>query len=244
MNKNFCILPSERLETLEFDDLYIIQDKSGYCFTSDSVLISNLCNVKKTDKVVDLGAGSGVIAILIAGKHKGCKVVGVEIQSRLADMAKRSVTGNSLDDCVTIVNADMRKATELIGDGYDVVVSNPPYERLSPKESYSEIEICKSEVCVNIDEVIITASKLLKFGGLFYMINKARRLTDCLTGMRNNGIEPKKIYLIQPKKDKDIDTFIVEGKRGGKPGLVVPKPIIVYEDNGEYTDFCRRLYNK
>ncbi len=242
--KNYKLLENERLDDLEFNDLHVIQDKSGYCFTSDSVLLANIARVKKTDKVVDLGTGSGVIAILIAGKNPGCKVVGVELQTRLSEMATRSVIGNELDNYVEIKNQDIRTfASDNVGK-FDVVVSNPPYDYAINKESYTEIEICKSEAMIKVDEVVESAGKLLKYGGLFYMINKSRRLADVIVSMRNNNIEPKKIHFIQPKIGKEIDTFVVEGKKGGKPSLVIPEPIIVYDENGDYNDFCRRLYNK
>lgn len=234
----------ERLDDLEYKGLEIIQRSDGYCFTSDSVLVANLVNVKHTDKVVDIGTGSGIIAILIAAKFLPKKVIGVEIQERLAEMATRSVIHNNLSDVIEIVNAPAQGVEKIIGDGYDVVVTNPPYDENCKKENATEKEICKSEVKLTVAECIKTAARLLKFGGLFYMVNKARRLTDVIYSMRSCGIEPKKIYFIQPKKDKDADTFIVEGKKGGKPSVIIPKPIVVYEDDGEFTEFARRIYNK
>lgn len=234
----------ERLDDLEYKGLEIIQHSDGYCFTSDSVLVANLVNVKHTDRVVDIGTGSGIIAILIAAKFLPKKVIGVEIQERLAEMASRSVIHNNLSDVIEIVNAPAQGVERIIGDGYDVVVTNPPYDENCKKENATEKEICKSEVSLSVAECVKTAARLLKFGGLFYMVNKARRLTDVIFSMRNSGIEPKKIYFIQPKKDKDADTFIVEGKKGGKPSVIIPKPIVVYEDDGEFTEFARRIYNK
>lgn len=239
------IKPSERLDDLEYNNLRIIQDPSGYCFTSDSVLLSNLVNVKRTDKVVDLCTGSGVIALLIASKFGAKKVIGVELQPRLADMASRSVSYNKLGDTIEIVNANVIGIEKTLGTGtFDVVVTNPPYDKAVIKESYTEKEICKREIHLTIEQNVIAASKLLKFGGLFYMINKVRRLQDVMYNMRQYNIEPKKLYFIQPKASIEADTFIVEGKKGAKSGIVVPLPIIVYNEDGTYTDFSRRLYNK
>ncbi|NLL56663.1 MAG: methyltransferase [Clostridiales bacterium] len=235
---------NERLDDLEYKSLKIIQNPNGYCFTSDSVLLSNLAKISRGDKVVDLGTGSGVIALLVAKKYEPSKVIGVEIQPKLADMAKRSVALNKLDDIITVINKPMQDITKVIGGGFDVVLTNPPYEKAINNAEASEIEICKSEVMVTLKEVIVTASKLLKYGGMFYMINKARRLADAICLMREQNIEPKKIYFIQPKQNKDIDTFIVAGRKGGKPSLIIPKPIVVYNDDGTYTDFARRIYNK
>lgn len=235
---------NERLDDLEYKGLKIIQNPDGYCFTSDSVLVANLAKVAKGDKVVDLGTGSGIIAILIAKKFQPSHVFGIEIQSRLADMAKRSVEYNNLVDIVSIIEKPMQGIAKEIGTGFDVVVSNPPYEKAVDKDNPGEIDICRTEIAVKCEEVIECASKLLRFGGQFYMINKARRLVDVICYMRKYSIEPKKIYFIQPKGTKDIDTFIVEGKKGGKPSLDIPKPIVVYNEDGSYTDFSRRIYNK
>lgn len=236
---------NERLDDLEYNNLRIIQEPDGYCFTSDSVILSNLVNVKKADKVVDLCTGSGIIATLISAKFTPQKVIGVELQPRLADMAKRSVLYNNLREHIEIINADAYGIEKTLGCGkFDVVVTNPPYDKCASKQSYTEKEICKKEIYINANKIIETSSKLLKFGGLFYMINKVRNLTDVMCFMRQYNIEPKKLYFIQPKISKEADTFIVEGKKGAKSGIVVPLPIIVYNEDGTYTDFSRRLYNK
>jgi len=233
----------ERLDDLEYKGLEIIQSEDGYRFTGDSVLLANLSNVKRGDRVVDIGTGSGIIAILIAAKFSPSKVIGVEIQERLADMAKRSVVHNGLTDTVEIVCAPAQGVEKIIGTGFDVVVSNPPYDE-NVKEGTSEKEICKSEVCLNVSDCVKCAAALLKFGGSFFMVNKARRLTDAIFYMRTYNVEPKKIYFIQPKDEKDVDTFIIEGKKGARPSVVIPKPITIYDSNGNYTEFSRRLYNK
>ncbi|MGN0768126.1 MAG: hypothetical protein ACI4M8_02105, partial [Christensenellales bacterium] len=97
---------------------------------------------------------------------------------------------------------------------------------------------------LTLEEVIAESAALLRYGGAFYMIHKTRRMADAVFYMRKYGIEPKKIYFVYPKKSKDSDTFIVEGKRGGKAGLTVPSPLIVYDDEGNYTPEVRSLYNK
>lgn len=234
----------ERLDDLEYDNLRLIQRPDGYCFTSDSVLLSNLARVKKGDRVADIGTGSGVVAILIAAKFLPETVVGVEIQERLADMAARSVALNGLTERVKIVCAPAQGVEKLIGDGYDVVVSNPPYEPAYNVAEPSEKDICRSEIKLTAEECVSCASRLLKYGGLFYTVNRARRLIDVVCAMRRENIEPKKLILIQPKRGKKIDTFIVEGKKGGNPSLDLPEPVVIYEEDGGYTEFARRLYNK
>ena len=231
----------ERIDDLICRGYKIIQDPNGYCFTSDSVLLANLARVKKGDRVVDLCTGSGVVALLIRANYAPAEVIGVELQPRLADMATRSVELNGVPD-VRILCADVKGVREVIGRGYDVVTVNPPYGTGKTIADPTEEDICKEEIAVTADEVIQEAAALLRFGGLFYMVNKSERLTDVLVAMRTYGIEPKTLRFIQPKKDKKADTFIVEGKRGAKPGVIVPKPLVVFDDAGAYTEETRRLY--
>jgi tRNA1Val (adenine37-N6)-methyltransferase len=233
---------NERFEDLEYNGLEIIQNTEGYRFTSDAVLLANSVKAFSKHRVVDLGAGSGIISIIIAAKTSAKEIVGIEIQPALADMAKRSVAHNKLSDRIKIINCPMQQAKDIIGGGFDIAVSNPPYE--DAVENPTEVDMCKREQLVTLEEVVASAEQLLKFGGVFYIINKAKRLAEIIFYMKQKNIEPKRITLIQPKAGKDIDTVIVEGKKGGKPSLVVPKPLVVYDENGQYTDEVRRMYNK
>lgn len=235
---------NERLDDLEYNGLRVIQSADGYCFTSDSVFLANLSGVKRGDRVVEIGCGCGVVSLLIAAKFSPEKVFGVEIQHRLAEMAKRSVELNGLTDKIEIVCAPAQGVHKEIGHTFDVVVANPPYEEAEKKAEYTEKEICKTEAKLTAVEAVECGKKLLRYGGKFIMINRVRRLIDVLTAMREKGIEPKKLYLIQPKASLPIDTFIVEGKKGAKPSLLVPKPLVIYEENGEMTDFTKKIYHK
>ena len=235
----------ERIDDLEYKGLRILQHPDGYCFTSDSVLLANLCHIKKGDTVCDLCTGSGVVALLASAKYDPKKVVGVELQPRLADMAKRSVKMNGYEERVEILCAPVQGVESVLGFGsFDVILCNPPYAPAEVKAEYTEEEICKSEAKLGLEEVISSASKLLKFGGSFFMVHKSYRLTDALCYMREYNIEPKKLWLIQPKRSKDVDTFVVEGKKNGKPNIVVPAPVIVYNEDGTYTEQARRIYGK
>lgn len=243
MYNEIMLKDGERYDDLQFRNLKLIQKEGGYTFTSDAVLIANHVRAYRGERVVDLGTGSGVIAILVAAKTPCKEVVGIEIQPRLADMASRSVEVNGLSDRVKILNCDMKDAPELLGrESFDVVVSNPPY-MIAEGESDDEVEICKREFKITLREVIRTATKLLKYGGNLYMILKSERLTDLISFMRLEGVEPKRLIPVQPTIKKDIDTVIVEGKKAGKPGLVMEKPLIVFDENGEYTLDAKRLYD-
>ena len=236
---------NERLDDLEYRGLKVIQRPDGYCFTSDSVLLANLADVKPGDRAVEIGTGCGVVSLLVAEKKRPKKIFAIELQTSLADMAKRSVEVNGLSDVIEVVNAPAQGVENIIGRDFDVVIVNPPYEEVREKKDfYDEKEICRTEVKLSTAESVEIGAKLLKFGGRFCMVNRARRLTDVLCAMRQNGLEPKKLYLVQPKASKAVDVFIVEGKKGARPALLVPKPLVVYLENGEMTEEAKKIYNK
>ncbi len=213
----------ERLDDLQLNNLFIIQNPDEYCFTSDAVLLANSVKVRKGAKVCDLGTGSGIIPILLAAKTELSEVVGVELQEYQVDMATRSVEYNGLEDRVKILHGDIREGRKLLGSGvFDVVVSNPPYGVLGTGDRKTKEGVARSryEITVTLEEVIKTAHEIVKFGGKVYIINKAERLAEMIYLMSLYKIEPKKITNIYRKGDT-ADTVIVEGISGGKKGVKV-----------------------
>lgn len=244
MHEKSPVKDGERLDDLECKSLFVIQRKGGYAFTSDAVLLANSVRAYKHETVVDLGTGSGVIAILLAAKTPAKRIVGVEIQTPLADMAKRSVAYNGLEDRIEIKNMDMRMTPELFkGNGADVVVTNPPYFKKCDGE-VSEKSIARSEIAITLEEVIRVASATLKFGGRFYMICKTERLADALFYMRSYGIEPKTLRMVVPKPGRTADTFIAEGRKDGGEGFKLLPDLIVRDEDGELSEEARRMYGK
>jgi tRNA1Val (adenine37-N6)-methyltransferase len=212
--------PNERLDDLQFNNLFIIQNPDLYCFTSDAVELCNFVKCGAKDRIVDLCSGSGIIGILAQAKTKAKQVYLVEIQESLADMSKRSVEYNKLTN-VQVVNAPLQSIHKQIGDGFEVVVCNPPYKITNGGElsEKPEIAMCKHEITVTLEEIVCEASKLLKFGGKFYTVNKEERLTDLFCLMRKYNIEPKVLKLRHSTKGANI--ILVEGKKGAKSGLKI-----------------------
>ncbi len=215
---------NERLDDLQLNGLYIIQNPNEYCFTSDAVLLANAVKMKKGQKVCDLGTGSGIIPILITAKNSGTTAVGVELQEYQVDMATRSVLHNGMQDRVQIIHGDIRDGRKLLGSGvFDVVVSNPPYGILGTGDMKESSGIARSryEITVNLEQIIRTASEIVKFGGKVYIINKAERLAEMICLMNKYRIEPKKITNVYRKENFPADTVIVEGVLGGKSGVKI-----------------------
>ncbi|MDR1905486.1 MAG: methyltransferase [Clostridiales bacterium] len=225
---------NERLEDLKYNGLEIIQSDNLYRFTSDAVLLANAVKARRIDRVCDLGSGSGIISILIAAK-RGARVVGVEIQKELCDMARRSVAHNGLESVVEIFDCRIQDAEKTFGGGrFDIAVCNPPYGKKSDAKGIngqSDI-IARTEAEITLSEVVTCASKLLRFGGKFYIIIKTFRLFEAMKYMCDCKIEPKELTLVIPTRGKAPDTAIICGARGGKSGLKVEKPI--YADECEF----------
>ena len=214
----------ERLDGLQLDGRYIISNKDKYCFTSDSVMLANLVNANSKSKIVDLCCGGGIISILIALKTNCKKIIGVELQEDMADMATRSVLMNELQDIVEIINYDVKKITDVIPKGYaDIVVCNPPYYKVNSGEirENSSIAIARHEIALNLEQLAESTSKILKFGGLFYLVHKAERMAEVITTLSKYNLTPKNIYIITTNNSNIADTFIVTCKLGAKPGLIV-----------------------
>lgn len=215
---------NERLDDLQLNNLFIIQNPNEYCFTSDAVLLANAVKMRKGQKVCDLGTGSGIIPILITAKNEGTTAVGVELQEYQVDMATRSVEYNKMQNQVKIIHGDIRDGRKLLGSGvFDVVVSNPPYGIIGTGDMKVGDGIARSryEITVNLEQIIRTASEIVKFGGKVYIINKAERLAEMICLMSKYKIEPKKITNIYRKDGFPADTVIVEGVLGGKIGVKV-----------------------
>ncbi len=238
---------NERIDDLQFKDLKIIQNSQGFCFGIDAILLSDFAkDMKKSELVVDLCTGTGVIPILLAGKTEAKKIIGVEIQEECADMAKRSVALNNLENRVEIINIDLKLLKNVIPSAtVDVVTVNPPYMKKGTGviNEKNAIIISKHEVSCTLEDVIKEAARLLKFNGEFYMIHKSERIADVFCTMRKYKIEPKRVRFVYPQVDKPSNLVLVEGTRSGKEFLKHEKPLIVYKENKEYTDEIYKIYN-
>ncbi len=238
---------NERIDDLQYKGLKIIQNKDGFCFGIDAVLLANFAkNMKRKNLVVDLCTGTGIVAILLSGKTEAKKIIGVEIQSESAEMAKRSVELNSIQDRVEIINQDLKKLKTIIEAGsVDTVTVNPPYMKAgSAIVNYeNKMSIARHEVCCTLEDVIKEAARILKTNGEFFMVHKPERLVDIFCTMRKYKIEPKRIRFVHPSVDKPANIVLIEGTRDGKEFLKFEKSLYVYE-NGEYTDEIYEIYEK
>lgn len=236
----------ESLEDLQCNGLKLIQKKDGFRFGVDAVLLANFATIKENTNVIDLGTGTGVVPLLLYAKSKAAKIVGVEIQEHLVDMAKRSVLLNNAQEKVEIINGDI-KTLEHFGKGsFDVVTTNPPYTKLNSGIRCTDIakDISRHEILCSLEDVIKTSSRLLKIGGNFAMVHKPERLADLICLMRQYKIEPKYLQFVHPYPNKKPNILLVKGVRGGGADLKIMAPLYVYDENMNYSKEINSIYGR
>lgn len=239
------LYPGERLDDLQRNGYKIIQNEKKFCFGMDAVLLSGFVRVKEAERVLDMGTGTGIIPILLAGKTEGRHFTGLEIQKESADMAMRSVQINHLEERISIIEGDIREADTLFGAAsFDVITCNPPYMTgqhglVNPNQPKA---IARHEICCTLEDVIRQASRLVRPGGRFYLVHRPFRLAEIMNVMISYKLEPKRMRLVYPFADREPNMVLLEGLRGGKSRITVEKPLIVYKSPGVYTDEIYEWY--
>ena len=236
----------ETLDDLRLGGLRIIQKKDGYRFSLDPVLLCAFAQIQSQGTVCDLGCGSGVIPLMLARKTGAGRIVGIEIQSELADRARRSVLYNDLQDRVEILHQDLRSVREvMVAESCQAVLANPPYRRpqsgrLAPGDERAR---ARHELYGGLEEFLACSAYLLGTGGRFYMVHLAERMADVLSGMRQTGLEPKRLRCVHSRHGDQACLVLVEGRRGGAPGMVVETPLFIYGESG-YTEEILDMYGE
>ncbi len=229
----------ERLDDLQIKGYEIIQHPGKFCFGMDAVLLANFARVKPGEVVLDLGTGTGIIPILLTAKTEGKKFTGLEIQEESADMARRSVWHNHLEEKVEIVTGDIKEAADIFGPvSFDVITTNPPYMIgqhgiANPSDAKA---IARHEVLCTLDDILRESAKVLRPGGKFYMVHRPFRLAEIMSKMVALGLEPKRMRMVHPYIDKEPNMVLIEGVRGGNSRITIERPLIVYKEQGVYSD--------
>lgn len=244
-NGSILLKENERIDDLERNGYQIIQDAKRFCFGMDAVLLSGFARVKDGARVLDLGTGTGIIPILLEAKTGAAHLTGLEIQPDSADMARRSVKLNGLENKIDIVTGDLKKAGSLFdAASFDVVTSNPPYMIgqhgiANPEDAKA---IARHEVLCTLRDVIEQAAKLLRPGGNFFMVHRPFRLAEIMVLLHEYKLEPKRMQLVYPYVDKEPNMVLIEANRGGRPRMTVEKPLIVYRKPGVYMPEIYDIY--
>ena len=247
-NKKIELGENERREDLQSKNLKIIQNSKGFCFGMDSVLLSDFAkNIKNNSFVLDLGTGTGIIPILLCGKTKLKKVIGVEIQEEVYNMAKKSIKLNNLENKFEIINKNILEINKNFEKNtFDVIVTNPPYKKNDSgiKNEDERKIISRHEVTASLEDFIKVSKDLLKDKGEFYMVHRPERLVDIFSLMRKYKIEPKLLKMVYPNKNKEPNLVLIKGIKNAKPFLKVEKNLYIYNEEGKYTEELLKIYNK
>jgi len=239
------IKPGERIDELNRNNYRIIQNTSKFCFGMDAVLLTGFVKVLPGERLLDLGTGTGIIPILLEAKTKGSHFTGLEIQEDSADMARRSVALNGLDDKIDIITGDIKQASSIFRPGsFDVITSNPPYMNnnhglINPKETKA---IARHEILCTLEDVVREASRLLKMCGRFYLVHRPFRLVEIINTLSAWRLEPKRMRLVHPYIDKEPNMVLIEAVKGGKSMVKIEPPLIVYKEKNIYSDEIQSIY--
>ena len=227
-------------------DVSLYQSKRGYRFSVDSLLLYSFVNLKRVSAIADLGAGTGIIGILLSKKYPSARVVLYEIQKRLARLAEENVVRNCLEERVKIINCDIRTLPTLntTSTEFDLVVSNPPFRRIKSGRLNLEEEraVARHEIKLRLKDLVRTASYLLRVRGRFCVIYHPWRLSELIETLRREGLEPKRVRFVHSHSASDAKMILMEAVKDGKVGMKVERPLYLYEKNGRYTKELQDIY--
>jgi tRNA1Val (adenine37-N6)-methyltransferase len=234
-------------------DIQIYQNKNGYRFSVDALLLFTFINLPRVKKIADLGAGSGIIGILLAKKYPHAEVILIELQKSLTKLAEKNVVLNNLNDRVKVVMADIKNLSSptqhsitptLQYPDFDLVVSNPPFRKVKTGRLSigDEKAIARHEIKLSLKDLVTAGSILLKHHGRLCIIHLPERLTEIIDALKENNLEPKRLRFIHSNVSTESKMVLIEAVKGGRPGLKTEKPFFIYNEDGSYTDEMKEIY--
>ena len=245
------LLPDERLDEIN-EDLKIIQKKQGLTFGTDTYLLSAFIKEQKYGRAADLGSGTGIASLLCSARNKFARIYAVEIQESFCELIGRNAALNGFEGRIVPINSDVRDITPDMTDGeLDAVFSNPPYMKVNAgkRNEADEKYIARHEVFGGIYDFCAAASRLLKFGGRFYCVYRPDRLSELMSAMSENRLEPKRMTFVHPDGHTSPSAVLVEAKKGAAPSTVITPPLLIHKEPAtgggarEMTDEAKRIYD-
>ena len=227
------------------DGIELIQKAGGHLFGTDALLLAAFAEPKRDGVAAELGAGSGIVSLLAAGRGKYAHIDAIEVQPEMVDLARRNVALNGLDDRVTVTGADLREYRGGCGE-YAAVLTNPPYMRAGDGRANPDAvkNASRREVYGGIDDFCACAARLLCFGGALYCVWRPERVCDLFDAMRRHAIEPKRLIYVYPDPESPPCLLLCEGRRGGGEGSLFTAPPFILQKDGEQTDDCKYVYER
>ena len=236
---------TERIDDLQCNGYRIIQEEKGFCFGMDAVLLANFAVpfVNKETKFLDLGTGTGIIPLLIAAKTEAENIAGIELQAEVAGMAERSVRLNHAEERIRIIAGDIREIRSMgMGSSVNVVTANPPYMKTGLQSTENRKLISRHEVTGIFRDFAEAAAFVLKSNGRFFLVHRPNRLPEIMAELGRVHLEPKRLRMVYPYLGSEANLFLLEAVKGGKSQLTVEKPLIVYQEQNQYTQEIYEIY--
>ncbi len=233
-------------DLLNYNDLKIVQNPKWFSFSIDSVLLANFVKVNNKQKIIDFCTGNAPIPLFLSAKTKS-KIIGVELQKEIYDLAIKSVNINNLQDKIQIVKEDVKNLSNIYEtDTFDLITCNPPYFKINNDKNINNNSvkaIARHELSLSLDDIFKVARKILKNDGKICMVHRTQRLIDIIFTMKKYNIEPKRIQFIYPFSFSNSNLVLIEGVKNGKSGLTILNNIIVHNEDGSYTDYVKEIFN-
>lgn len=230
-----------------YDNLKIVQNNEYFNFSLESILIPRFCILKKKMKIIDFCTGNAPIPLVLSTLTDS-KIIGVEVQKKIYALATESVKINGLEERISILNEDVKKLPDLFEtDTFDLITCNPPYFKVNESSNLNDNYIktvARHEVMLTLNDIFAVSRKLLKNNGSVVMVHRTDRLSEILTLMTNNNLQPKRIRFIYPKEGKESNLVLIDAKKNGKIGVKVLPPLYCHNDDGSYTSEVLKMFER
>ena len=231
-----------------YEKLKIVQNKNYFNFSLDSILLPNFAQITENTKMImDLCTGNAPVPIVLSTKTKA-KIIGIELQKEIYDLALESIKINKLDKQIEILNENIKNVPNLYEtDTFDLITCNPPYFKCKEDSLINENEIksiARHEIHMELEDIFKIAKKLLKNNGSICIVHRTNRLMEIIEKMKHNNIEPKRIRFVYPKIGSESNLVLVDGRKNGKTGLKVLSPLYVHNEDGSYKEEILKIFGK
>ena len=240
-------MTSVTLDTISIRDAGVVsiaQPGNGFRFTLDSLLLADFCRLRKRDRILEPGAGTGIVSILLARKFPGARFTAAEVEPQAFDLLRRNIQHNGLADVVMPLDRDIRYLNGSIAPGsFDVIIANPPYTKCGTgrKSPSPERQTARQDQTASLPHWL-GLQILLKNKGRYFLVFPAGRAAELMSSLREKGLEPKRLRCAHPFQDKPASLVLIEAIKTSGIGLDILPPLVVHERGGGYTKEMREIY--
>ena len=233
-------------DLLNYKNIKIVQNTDWFSFSLDSVLLANFVNInKKTTKIIDFCTGNLPVPLILSQKTEH-KIVAVELQKEIYNLAKKTIDINNLSSRIELYNMNIKDLPKMYEtDTFDLITCNPPFFKYNHNSKINDNivkSLARHEIEINLDDIFSLARKLLKNNGSICIVHRTDRLIDIINSMKNNNIEPKRIQFVFTKVDSDSNIVLIEGTKNGNSGLKILKPLYVHDSEGNYLGEIKKMF--